>query len=106
MTKEEFHSFVWPKLPSREKGFPADFIWGYTIAHSTKELKRAFADHGGRRYRYLAVTFEDSEDFGDYRIHRWPLVKVRDERGRERELQLFGHILEVDDEFKFYSFNK
>jgi len=107
LSKGEFVQYVWPELPASAPGtnLNSDFIWNQTHIHSLADLSGTFYKHKGKRYELAGVRFEDgTEDYGSYRVHRDARLKVLDEDGEERELNLFGSVLEMEGEFKIYSF--
>ena len=107
LSKEEFVRFVWPELPASDPStnLNADFIWNQTNMHSLADLSGTLYRHEGKKYELAEVRFEDgTEQYGSYQVHRDARLRVVDEQGKERELNLFGSVLEMQGEFKIYSF--
>ena len=107
LDREEFEQIVWPRLPHSRPGtnLTPEFVWGQTVVKSLSALGRTFSDHGTRHYRLLKLRFAaPTQDYGTFVLHRDPWLRLRDENGNEKNLRLFGSVLEKDGEFKFYSF--
>ncbi len=103
----EFRTVVWPELPSSrpERGLPFEYAWGDLHQKSTNELRRLLARAGGRRYELLEMTFDgESTPYETFTVHRDSRLKVRDPEGAERDVRLFGSVLERDGEYKLFSY--
>jgi hypothetical protein len=107
LNKEQFSEFVWPELPASDSGtnLNADWVWNQTQMRSLVDLSTTLFSHRGKHYELVEFRFEDeTEDYRSFKVHRDARLMVVDEVGEERELNLFGSVLEIDDEFKIYSF--
>lgn len=107
VTKEEFATHVWPHLPASRPGtnLTLDYVWNGLAVRSRSGLVETLVRFGGRRFQLLGLRFEGkSSDYGAATVHRDARLKVRDETGRESELNLFGSVLELDGEWKIFSF--
>jgi hypothetical protein len=107
LSKDEFVKFVWPELPASDPStnLNADFIWNQTHMHSLADLSGTLYKYSGKKFELSDIRFEDgTQDYGSYLVHRDARLKVFDEHGEERELNLFGSVLEMEGEFKIYSF--
>jgi len=107
LSKDEFVQFVWPELPASDPStnLNSDFIWNQTYMHSLADLSGTLYRHKGKKYQLLGLRFEDGmEDYGRYQVHRDARLKVVNADGKEGELNLFGSVLEMQGEFKIYSF--
>jgi hypothetical protein len=107
LSKDEFVEFVWPELPASNPStnLNSDFIWNQTHMRSQADLSGTLFRYKGKRYVLKGVRFEDgTEDYGGYLVHRDARLRVVNEEGKEGELNLFGSVLEMEGEFKIYSF--
>jgi hypothetical protein len=106
ITKQEFCDYVWPDLPSsRLPNVTCDFVWDQAVLNSTSGLTEMLRDHEGKRYELISLKFaKGTEVYPSYKVHKETLLRVRDEKGEEQELRLFGSILEMDGKFKLFSF--
>ena len=106
ITKEEFCQYVWPELPSSKvPNLSCDFAWGQATLNSDAGFYGDLKHHKGKRYELIAVRFaKGSETYQNFNIHKDARLKIRDEKGVEREVKLFGAMLEMAGKFKLFSF--
>lgn len=107
LSEIEFRTVVWPELPSSrpERGLPFDYAWGDLHQKSTNDLRRLIAREAGRHYDLLAVEFDgESTPYDTYTVHRESRLVVRGEDGAERQVRLFGSILERSGAYKLFSY--
>lgn len=107
ITRDEFERYVWPQLPASASGtnLSVDFLWQQTEFKSINYLKDTLQNHAGKSYELVEVrSAEGIKEYGSFRTHRDMRVRIRTPEGKEQELNLFGSILEMDGEFKLYSF--
>lgn len=107
LSEREFREAVWPELPSSrpEMNVPVDYAWQTLAQNSLRHLHETMRAHGGRRYRLVDVRFDgDTTRYGAFTVRRRSRVIVRDEHGEERQLRLFGSVLERDGRFKLFSY--
>jgi len=107
LSKDEFVEFVWPELPASDPStnLNSDFIWNQTHMRSLADLSGTLLRNKGKKYQLVGFRFADeTEDYRSYKVHRDARLRVVDENGEERELNLFGSVLEMDGEFKIFSF--
>jgi hypothetical protein len=108
LSKEEFHLYVWPKLPASnpERGVPFEYAWGDLSQKSRNAIASSYAHYKGRKLELLSLTFQDGEtDYGGFIVHRKSELRVRDAgSGEELELELFGSILEWKGKYKLFSY--
>jgi hypothetical protein len=107
LSEGEFRDVVWPELPASrpDANVPLDYAWRTLAQNSRGHLAKTVHEHGGRRYRLLRVQFDGgSTSFRSFTVHRRARLVVRDAEGRERQLRLFGSVLERDHEFKLFSY--
>jgi hypothetical protein len=107
VTEDEFEELVWPTLPvSRpEVGMPIAYVWQDTRSKSRNHLIQTLAKFGGQRYQLARLQFDGpTTDHGTYTVSRETSLFVRDDRGRERKLQLFGSIIRQQGRSKVFSY--
>ena len=107
LSEIEFRTVVWPELPSSrpERGVPFEYAWGDLHQKSTNELRRLLARAGGRRYDLLDMTLEgESTAYDTFTVHRDSRLRVRDREGAERDVRLFGSVLQRGGEYKLFSY--
>ena len=107
LSEMEFRTVVWPELPSSrpERGLPFEYAWGDLHQKSTNELRRLLARAGGRRYELLAMTFDgESTPYETFTVHRDSRLRIRDSEGAERNVRLFGSVLQRGGEYKLFSY--
>jgi len=97
---------VWPDLPaSRLPNVSCDFAWDQATLNSLSGLVEMLRDHEGRKYELVSLRFaKGTEAYPSYKVHKETWLRVRDETGAESELRLFGSMLEMDGNFKLFSF--
>lgn len=107
LTEQEFRHHVWPRLPASraERGVPFGLAWGQLYSRSRAYLRQTLAAHGGRRLDVVRVRFRgDATDHGAFRVRREAEVLVRDEKGADRSVRLFGSVLEQGGRYKLFSY--
>jgi hypothetical protein len=106
LTREEFCRYIFPELPSsRLPNVTCDFVWDQATMKSLGGFIKMWPRHEGRRYELVSVRFKEGTDsYPTYKVHKETHLLVRDYTGREQELRLFGSMLEMDGQFKLFSF--
>jgi hypothetical protein len=107
LNEPEFREHVWPELPASrpERNLPFSYVWGDLHQKSEADLGQTLAKHGGRRYTLVAVTFRgEPARYPTYTVYRETVLKVRDDRGAEADLRLFGSSIEKDRTWKVFSY--
>ena len=106
ITKEEFCLYVWPELPSSKvPNLSCDFAWGQATLNSDAGFYGDLKRHKGKRYELISLKFtERTEYYKNFNIHKDARLKIKDEKGTEREVKLFGSMLEMNGKFKLFSF--
>lgn len=106
LTKQEFCDYVWPELPaSKVPNLDCDFAWRQATLNSEAGLYESLPVHKGKKYQLVSVRFEKgTETYQTYKVHRDARLRIRDEEGVEREIKLFGSMLELGGKFKLFSF--
>jgi hypothetical protein len=106
VSESEFLKHVWPALPASapDVGMPADRAWTDQAIKNRGYLAQMLAEHGGRRYDLVRVTFAGPPTTYDtLTIHPEATLLVRD-GGQELSLRLFGSMIESGDRWKIYSY--
>lgn len=107
LSKEEFEAHVWPHLPAArpERNLSPSFIWGDLHRKSHLTLRSTLAAHGGRKYEFVSVRFlGDTTAYGSYRVHRESELTVKLTDGTERQIRLFGSMIEKGGRYKAFSY--
>lgn len=107
LNEREFREHVWPELPAArpERNLPFSYVWTDLRQKSEQSLAQTLAEHGGRRYTLIEARFAtQSTRYPSYVVHRETVLRVRDAEGVQRDLRLFGSILEKDRAWKIFSF--
>jgi hypothetical protein len=107
LSEREFREAVWPELPSSrpEMNVPVEYAWRTLAQNSAGHLYETIRAHGGRRYDLVRVQFDrETSRYGSFTVLRGSRLIVRDERGTQLHLRLFGSILERDGRFKLFSY--
>ena len=106
ITKKEFCEYVWPELPSsRLPNVTCDWAWEQATLNSLSGLSEVLPAHGKKRYEAVSIRFAKGTDrYQTYKVHKEPWLTIRDGAGKQQELRLFGSLLEMDGQYKFFSF--
>lgn len=106
LTKDEFCRYVFPELPSSKlPNVTCDFVWEQATLKSLGGLSRVLDQHRGRRYTVKALRYPGPPDlYATFVVHKAPFVTLEDERGATTECRIGGSILEMDGQFKLFSF--
>lgn len=108
LTLDEFNMYVYQELPAPDpvRNTSAEFLWSQMDLRGRSKLTRVMANLGGQRFELEAVEFTGGVDeHPTWRLHRDSLLRLRDAAGVLRVLRLFGSVLDLDGQFKVYSFN-
>jgi hypothetical protein len=104
--KEDFSTCVYPTLPASQPGsnLSVDFVWDQSYLRNLAGLAKTL-DYAGRKYEYVGLRIADgTRHYVTFTIHRDVRIQVKDETGKELELNLFGSVIESGGRFKIYSF--
>lgn len=105
VSKDEFCRYVFPELPaSKMNNVTCDFVWDQATLTSMAGMKHMLDANAKRRYELVSVRFQGTERHQTYNVLQKPVVTVRDETGTESEMRLFGSMLEMDGQYKLFSF--
>ena len=107
ITEEEFREIVYPELPAADpiRNTSAEFVWNQLFIRSQSSLYNVIDLLGGHRLTLKDMRFASGSDPHDsYVVHREAILILEDEEGIEHTERLFGSVLELDGQFKIYSF--
>jgi len=107
LNKEEFTAQVWPELPAArpERNLSPAFVWGDLNQKSNIMLRETLLEHGGKKYQLVRVRFLGrTTPYPSYVVHRESEVTVTDAEGHERQMRLFGSVIERAGRFKVFSY--
>jgi hypothetical protein len=107
LNREEFTAHVWPELPAArpERNLSSAFVWGDLNQKSNIMLRETLSEHGGKKYQLVRVRFLGrTTPYQSYVVHRESEVTVTDPDGRERQMRLFGSVIERAGRFKVFSY--
>lgn len=107
VSDREFRELVWPELPASrpERNLPLDYVWGDLQQKSVGHLRQTLAQHGGRRYALANLEFlGETTSYRTIEVFRKAQLRVRDDRGDEHVVRLFGSILRRGSGFKVFSY--
>jgi len=106
LTETEFRKHVWPALPASDPavGMPLEYLWKDMAQKNEGFASQLMAEHGGRDYRLVVVTFSGvTTDYGAFKVHRKTTLDLTGPGG-PITLRLFGSMIESGGRWKIYSF--
>jgi hypothetical protein len=104
---EEFAEHVWPELPAArpERNLSSSFVWGDLHQKSNITLRHTLAAHGGKTYELVSMRFlGKTTQYESYRVHRESELTVKEADGIERQLRVFGSVIEKGGRYKVFSY--
>ena len=107
LNKEEFEQHVWPELPAArpERNLSVNFVWGDLNQKSSVTLRDTLAARGGKKYEFRSIRFlGETTQYDSYRVHRESELTVKDPDGTERQLRVFGSVIEKSGRYKVFSY--
>ena len=107
LNEQEFKAHVWPSLPAArpERNLPFSYVWGDLRQKSEASLGAMLAEHGGRHYELVELSFDEApQDYAEFRVHGNPVFAVRQSGGAPERLRLCGSLLEKDGAWKVFSY--
>ena len=106
LNKEEFEQHVWPELPAArpERNLSVNFVWGDLNQKSSVTLRDTLAAQGGKKYEFRSIRFLRDDAPDSYRVHRESELTVKDTDGTERQLRVFGSVIEKSGRYKVFSY--
>ena len=107
ISEQDFRDHLWPELPAArpERNLPFSYVWGELRQKSDHVLARTLATHERRPLTLVRVAYAgDTTQYVTYAVHRETVLVVRDPRGTEQHLRLYGSTIEKDGAFKVFSF--
>lgn len=107
LNREEFTDHVWPELPAArpERNLSAGYVWGDLNQKSNITLEQTLAAHAGKHYELAGIRYlGKSTPYGSYVVHRESELTVKDPDGNEKQVRLFGSVLEKGGRYKVFSY--
>jgi hypothetical protein len=107
LNKEEFTEHVWAELPAArpERNLSPSFVWGDLNQKSNIMMRETLAAHGGNKYTLVSVRYlGETTAYNSYLVHRESELTVKDADGSERQVRLFGSVIEKDGRYKVFSY--
>ncbi|MFZ5906455.1 MAG: hypothetical protein ACOYVJ_03465 [Nitrospirota bacterium] len=107
LTEDEVKEYIWPydEHSRPEVNMPFAFWWGDLHKRSSFRLTQTLQKFGGKKFELVSVRFgEDSMHYHNAIVHRDTRLTVRDEEGREWDVELFGSIVELNGQYKIFSY--
>lgn len=108
ITRFEHDSLLIPEMPiGKAPKEMTDINMAYVMMRRTnmKGLRRAVADHGGKRYELAHVEFpKPLETYGPFTVYRETVATVRDSAGNEFILPIFGSLVSDGVRYKLAAF--
>lgn len=110
VTREEFERVI---LPTMGEKYPAardtstqarEFIADNHFRSSDKALRRALNDVAGVPLELKGVDFKEKSSFTNYILHEGTLVHARAADGVEKDIIVFGSVIEQGGVFKLLGF--
>lgn len=113
VTPEEYSTIIYPELGKYWSGARdrretiAEWLRTNHFGSAEKGLRRSLRDFGGASFKLQNVTFQDStQNYPSFTIHQQMLVSVADQDNKQRELKIFGSVVEKDGVFKLLSWRE
>jgi hypothetical protein len=107
LNKEEFTDHVWPELPAArpERNLSSSFVWGDLNQKSNIMLRGTLAAHGGKKYALVSIrSLGETTEYDSYRVHRESELTVKEADGTERQIRVFGSMIEKGGRYKVFSY--
>jgi hypothetical protein len=109
LTEQEYRAYIWPALPvSKIKQWQKQYqyVWGDVDTKSKYGLQLMLGKHGGQKFDFVRIRFaENTEKYHDCTVHKDAWLTLKDRSGAEKELKLFGSVVESSGRYKVMSFN-
>lgn len=107
LNRDEFEQNVWPYLAASEPGtnMTVDFVWGQLNVRSRSSLASLSSRYAGRDYRLQSIRVTGGREEGDgFTLYRDVKLQLEETNGEQRELKLFGSVIEIEGCYKIFSF--
>ena len=109
LNEQEYRAYIWPALPiSKIKQWQKQYqyVWSDVDTKSKYGLQFMLRKFGGQKLDFVRMRFtENAETYDNCTIHKDARVIVKDSSGAEKELKLFGSVVECSGQFKIMSYN-
>lgn len=107
VTPREYEEILFPSFPAAHPPIDASFetIWVLHVTDAQRGLRRVLRDHGGKDVRILDVRFErPDQDFVNFVLDETSRVDLEVNGARVKNVQLFGSVLHIGDQYKVLSY--
>lgn len=107
LDEREFREHVWPELPASrpERNLPMSYVWSDLHQKSEASLGRILAGLGGQTYQLVSIRFAGATTpYRSFLVHRQAVLTVKNHAGAQRELRVFGSVVEKNGRFKVFSY--
>lgn len=107
LNRDEFTEHVWRGLPAArpERNLSPSFVWGDLNQKSNIMLRGTLAAHGGKKYDFVSLRFlGETTHYDSYRVHRESELTVKDPNQTERQIRVFGSVIEKGGRYKVFSY--
>jgi hypothetical protein len=109
LNEQEYRTCIWPALPiSKVKQWQEQYqyVWGDVNTKSKYGLQLMLEKYAGQKFDFVRMRFaENAEPYKGCTVHKDARIIVKDSSGAEKELKLFGSVVESSGYFKIMSFN-
>jgi hypothetical protein len=109
LNDQEYRAYIWPALPiSKIQQWQKQYqyVWSDVDTKSKYGLQFMLRKLGGQKLDFVRMRFtENAETYDNCTIHKDARVIVKDSSGTEKELKLFGSVVECSGQFKIMSYN-
>lgn len=103
--QKEFCKYLWPEFPAHDiPNTTCEWVWGMDEAKSLSSLQRLLDTYAGKKYEFIGLDLGQPLEYKTFRIHKNPVVVIKDQAGKIESVALFGPILEIDGGYKLYSY--
>jgi hypothetical protein len=107
LDKDEFETNVWSELPAArpERNLTVNYVWGDLNQKSNSTMRRTLAAHGGKKYDVVSIRFSgETTPYETFRVHRESELTVKGPDGAERQIRVFGSMIEKGGRYKVFSY--
>jgi hypothetical protein len=105
--KDEFETYIWPYLPASNPGtnLTPEFVWEQSQLKSLSTLRSTMNRYAGRDIKLVGVELQgEVREYGRLKLFMEPEVIVTID-GLEKKIQIFGSVMELEGEYKIYSYS-
>jgi hypothetical protein len=105
INEREFREYVFPGSPEAKGTIPVDFQWYYLNVRSFAGVQEAIDEYGGLDLELLdVIPTRGIKEYDGFYMWSYVELMVRFPDGRERQIKVFGSVVEMDGVFKILAF--